>query len=145
MKYPFEKHFLVCIGGRCGNPDRGIERGEFIHAELKGHNKKMGCKPLVRVCTVSCLDLCDHGPNMIVDGNVYSHLTRELAREVYAGVMGDGPPRDDLQLSEAEFQAGSSAAGKKSMRRALIAIALLLAACSRDASKKSFILATTTT
>src|SRR5689334_16471707 len=68
MHYPFEKHFLVCIGGRCGNPDRGIERGEFIHAELKGHNKKMGRKPLVRVCTVSCLDLCDHGPNMIVDG-----------------------------------------------------------------------------
>src|SRR3954447_8210488 len=113
MKYPFQKHFLVCMGGRCGNPDRGIERGEFSHGELKGHNKKRGRKPLVRVCTVSCLDLCDHGPNMIVDGNVYSHLTRELAREVYAGVMGDGPPRDDLQLSEAEFQAGSSAAVKK--------------------------------
>jgi (2Fe-2S) ferredoxin len=113
MKYPFQKHFLVCIGGRCGNPDRGIERGEFIHAELKGHNKKMGRKALVRVCTVSCLDLCDHGPNMIVDGNVYSHLTRELARDVYSGVMGDGPPRDDLQLAEAEFQAGSSAAVKK--------------------------------
>jgi (2Fe-2S) ferredoxin len=113
MRYPFEKHFLVCIGGRCGNPDRGIERGEFIHAELKGHNKKMRRKPLVRVCTVSCLDLCDHGPNMIADGNVYSHLTRELAREVYAGVMGDGPPRDDLQLAEAEFQSGSSAAVKK--------------------------------
>src|SRR3954462_9625294 len=31
------------------------------------------------------------------------------------------------------------------MRRGLIAIALLLAACSRDAPKKSFILATTTT
>jgi (2Fe-2S) ferredoxin len=113
MHYPFEKHFLVCIGGRCGNPDRGIERGEFIHAELKGHNKKMGRKPLVRVCTVSCLDLCDHGPNMIVDGDVYSHLTRELAREVYAGVMGDGPRRDDLQLSGAEFQSGASAAVKK--------------------------------
>ena len=112
MRYPFEKHFLVCIGGRCGNPDRGIERGEFIHAELKGHNKKMGRKPLVRVCTVSCLDLCDHGPNMIVEGNVFSHLTRETALQVYAGVMGDGLARDDLQLGVEEFRAGSSAAKK---------------------------------
>jgi hypothetical protein len=50
---------------------------------------------------------------MIVDDIVYSHLTRETAREVYAGVMGDGPPRDDLQLSEEEFRAGGSAALKK--------------------------------
>jgi NADH:ubiquinone oxidoreductase subunit E len=113
MKYPFEKHFLVCVGDRCNNPDRGVERGEFIQAELKGHNKKLGRKSRVRVCTVSCLDLCDHGPNMIVDGIVYSHLTRETAREVYSGVMEDGPPRDDLQLSDAEFQSGTSAAVKK--------------------------------
>ena len=81
------------------------KKKEFVPA-------KMGRKPLVRVCTVSCLDLCDHGPNMIVDGVVYSHLTRELARDVYAGVMGDGPRRDDLQLGEEEFRAGGSAAAK---------------------------------
>lgn len=113
MHYPFEKHFLVCTGARCSDPARGIERGECIQAELKDHNKQMKRKATVRVCSVSCLDLCDHGPNMIVDGIVYSHLTRELAREVYAGVMGDGPPRDDLQLSEDEFNAGASAAVKK--------------------------------
>ncbi len=113
MKYPFEKHFLVCIGARCSDPERGIERGECIQAELKEHNKTMKRKATVRVCTVSCLELCDHGPNMIVDDIVYSHLTRETAREVYAGVMGDGPPRDDLQLSEEEFRAGGSAALKK--------------------------------
>ncbi|HEX3070686.1 MAG TPA: (2Fe-2S) ferredoxin domain-containing protein [Thermoanaerobaculia bacterium] len=113
MNYPFEKHFLVCIGARCSDPERGIERGECIQAELKQHNKQMKRKATVRVCAVSCLDLCDHGPNMIVDGIVYSHLTRETAAEVYAGVMGDGPKRDDLQLPEAEFLAGTSAAVKK--------------------------------
>jgi NADH:ubiquinone oxidoreductase subunit E len=112
MKYPFEKHFLVCIGPRCSDVARGDERGECIQAELKGHNKKMGRKAAVRVCSVSCLDLCDHGPNMIVDGTVYSHLTRETAAAVYAGIMGDGPPRDDLQLREDEFNAGTSAAVK---------------------------------
>lgn len=112
MKYPFEKHFLVCGGERCDNPDRGIERGEFIRDELKDLNRSRGRKPTVRVCSVSCLDLCDHGPNMIVDGDVYSHLTRELAKEVYSGVMGDGPRRDDLQLDESEFLGGESAAVK---------------------------------
>ena len=112
MKYPFEKHFLVCTGPRCSNPDRGEERGECIQADLKHYNKKLGRKPTVRVCSVSCLDLCDHGPNMIVDGNVFSHLTRETAKQVYAGVMGDGPPRDDLQLDVEEFRAGTSAAKK---------------------------------
>ena len=105
MRYPFEKHFLVCGGPRCDNPDRGEERGETIREDLKSLNKKMGRKPTVRVCAVSCLDLCDHGPNMIVDGIVYSHLTRETAKEVYRGVMGDGPSRDDLQLDEAELRA----------------------------------------
>jgi len=113
MKYPFEKHFLVCVGGRCGDADHGSDRGELIHAELKGHNKAMKRKSTVRVCTVSCLDLCDHGPNMIVDGTVYSHLTRKSARQVYDGVMGDGPARDDLRLDIDEFLAGDSAAAKK--------------------------------
>jgi len=113
VKYPFEKHFLVCTGPRCSNPDRGEERGECIQAELKHYNKKKGRKPTVRVCSVSCLDLCDHGPNMIVDGVVYSHLTRELARAVYDGAMGDGPARPDLELDEREFHSGTSAAVKE--------------------------------
>ena len=104
MKYPFQKHFVVCIGKHCNNLDRGIERGEVIQQELKDHNKKLGRKPTVRVCKVSCLDLCDHGPNMIVypEATVYSHLTRELARAAYEGEMGDGPKRPDLELESLE-------------------------------------------
>jgi (2Fe-2S) ferredoxin len=100
MKYPFQKLFLVCTGARCNNPDRGEERGGCIQEELKHHNKKLGRKPTVRVCTVSCLDLCDHGPNMVVQpgGTVYSHLNRTTARAVYDGETGDGPPRPDLEL-----------------------------------------------
>jgi (2Fe-2S) ferredoxin len=110
MRYPFEKHFLVCGGPRCNNLDRGDERGEIIRGELKDLNKKLGRKPTVRICSISCLDLCDHGPNMIVDGNVFSHLTRATSKEVYLGIMGDGPPRDDLQLDVDEFRAGGSSA-----------------------------------
>jgi len=100
MKYPFQKLFLVCTGERCNADTRGIERGEVIREELKGHNKKLGRKPTVRICAVSCLDLCEHGPNMVVQpgGTVYSHLNRSTARAVYDAETGDGPARPDLEL-----------------------------------------------
>ena len=104
MKYPFETLFLVCTGERCNTPDRGEERGEIIRAELKDHNKQLGRKATVRICAVSCLDLCDYGPNMVVhpEGTVFSGLTRKTAREVYDGETGDGPARPDLELQKRE-------------------------------------------
>jgi (2Fe-2S) ferredoxin len=106
VKYPFQKLFLVCTGERCNDAARQWNRGEFIRADLKDHNKKLGRKPTVRVCAVSCLDLCDYGPNMVVepDGTVYSHLTRETARAVYDGEMRDGPARPDLELDPSELK-----------------------------------------
>jgi (2Fe-2S) ferredoxin len=115
VEYPFDKLFLVCNGPRCNNLDRGDERGEPIQKELKAHNKAMGRKPTVRVCATSCFDMCDHGPNMVVEPGhtIYSHLTRQSVKEAYAGEMGDGPRRTDLELTEEEFNAGSSASAKK--------------------------------
>ena len=103
MKYPL-KHVLVCVGERCNNEKNGEERGECIRAELKDINKKRGRKPTVRVCEVSCLDLCDYGPNMIIEGTVYSHLDRAKALAAYEGEMGDGPRRPDLELREGELR-----------------------------------------
>lgn len=115
MRYPFEKQFLVCIGARCNDEKHDSDRGEKIRDELKDLNKKLGRKATVRVCSVSCLDLCDHGPNIIIEpsGIVYSHLDRESAKALYRGELGDGPKRPDLELSEAEFLRGGSAAVKK--------------------------------
>lgn len=91
MKYPFEKLFLICTGKRCNDEARGDERGELIRDTLKDHNKLMGRKPTVRICAVSCLDLCDFGPNMVTQpgGELYSHLNRSSARAVYDVEMGD--------------------------------------------------------
>jgi (2Fe-2S) ferredoxin len=100
MKYPFQTLFLVCTGNRCNDPARGDERGESIQCELKAHNKALGRKPTVRVCQVSCLDLCDYGPNMVVQpgGTVYGQLNRQTARAAYDAEVGDGPARPDLEL-----------------------------------------------
>jgi (2Fe-2S) ferredoxin len=106
MKYPFEKLFLVCTGARCNDSDHGKDRGEVIRDELKEINKKLGRKPTVRVCSVSCLDLCDYGPNIVVhpEGTVYSHLTRDSARAVSDGVMGDGPTQECHELQQSELE-----------------------------------------
>jgi hypothetical protein len=104
MKYPREKLFFVCTGPRCNNPERGEERGEIIRAELKNLNKSLGRKSVARICATSCLDLCDFGPNMVIDARVYSHLTRELAKVVYEGEMGDTLRRPDLELREDELR-----------------------------------------
>ncbi|MFZ2491114.1 MAG: (2Fe-2S) ferredoxin domain-containing protein [Thermoanaerobaculia bacterium] len=89
MQFPFEKHFLICTGKRCNDDDRGKDRGEAIHRELKDLNKDLGRKRTVRVCQVTCLDLCDDGPNMVVwpEGTLYQHLDREKAREAYESEM----------------------------------------------------------
>jgi NADH:ubiquinone oxidoreductase subunit E len=91
MKYPFAKLFLVCTGESCNDLALGDERGEIIRQELKDHNKSMGRKPTVRVCAVSCLDMCDYGPNMVVQpgGELHSGLNRSRARDVYDAEMGD--------------------------------------------------------
>ena len=104
MRYPRQKLFFVCTGPRCNNPDRGEERGELIRGDLKDLNKSWGRKPVARICATSCLDLCDFGPNMIVDDIVYSHLTRDSAKAAYHGEMGDAPRREDLELREDELR-----------------------------------------
>ena len=106
MKYPFEKLLLVCTGARCNDDKLGKDRGEEIRAELKDHNKKLGRKATVRICAVSCLDLCDYGPNIVAqpEGTLYSGLTRKTARAVYDAETGDGPERPDLELPEQDFR-----------------------------------------
>ena len=85
MTFPYRKHVLVCIGKRCNDEKNGDDRGECLRAELKELNKKMGRKETVRVCGVTCLDLCDDGPNMVVwpDGEWHSHVDRKRAVEIY--------------------------------------------------------------
>lgn len=102
MKYPFEKHFLVCTGARCNDNKHGDDRGEIIRDELKDLNKSLGRKPIVRICAVSCLDLCDYGPNMIAypGGTTYAHLNVKRAIRAYKGEMGDAALATDLELEK---------------------------------------------
>ena len=100
MRFPYEHHFLVCTGPRCCEERKGKqETGDDIRSHLKSLNKKLGRKKTVRVCAVSCLDLCDYGPNMVVwpEGDVFSGLDVKKAVAVYRDAMGD-PDEDDSDV-----------------------------------------------
>ena len=88
-RFPYEHQILVCVGKRCNG--EGV--GEAIREDLKTHNKEVGNKPRVRVCSVSCLDLCDEGPNVVVwpAGTVHGGQTLASARQLYAAAVD--PPR----------------------------------------------------
>jgi len=90
-KYPFENLFLICTGSRCNDPKQGDDRGDVIRDELKNHNKRMGRKRTVRICSVSCLDLCEFAPAMLIhpSGEIHTELTRAKARAAYDAAMGD--------------------------------------------------------
>jgi (2Fe-2S) ferredoxin len=105
MKYPVADLFLVCIGPRCNGEAREACAGDTIRASLKDHNAASGRKKSARVCGVSCLDMCNFGPNMIAarSGNFYAHLTPASAARAYDGEMGDAPLASDLLLTEEEF------------------------------------------
>ena len=100
MNYPFNPLFLVCTGQRCNDEKHGENRGERLREELKDHNRNLGRKGKVRICAVSCLDLCDYGPNIVVhpSGRTYGAADQTRARAIYDAECGDGPERPDLEL-----------------------------------------------
>ena len=100
MNYPFHPLFLVCTGKRCNDEMHGENRGERLREVLKLHNHSLLRKGKTRVCAVSCLDLCDYGPNIVVhpSGRVYGAVDQERARAIYDAECGDGPERPELEL-----------------------------------------------
>lgn len=84
-RFPFVHHVLVCTGPRCTDERFGSHGGDDIREMLKDHNRQLGRKPLVRVCGVSCMDMCDLAPNMTVwpEGRVWTRVDRSSALEAY--------------------------------------------------------------
>lgn len=94
-RFPFQKQILVCVGPRCTDRKLGDDGGEPIREMLKDLNKSLGRKPHVRVCGVTCMDMCDDAPNMVSwpDGRVYTELDRKSAERAYLEATSDVPVR----------------------------------------------------
>lgn len=90
-RFPYRHHILVCTGPRCTDKKLGGDNGESIREMLKDLNRKLGRKPIVRVCGVSCLDMCDDAPNMVdwPSGRVWNQLTLPAALRAYEEATAD--------------------------------------------------------
>jgi (2Fe-2S) ferredoxin len=91
-----DRYLFVCLNRRSDDNPKGscAQRGsEAIANKLKEAVVTRGGKEAVRVCTSSCLDLCEIGASMVQEPDhvVYGHVTLadvdELADALVAGTV----------------------------------------------------------
>ena len=66
---PYKRVIFVCCNSReqgiCCSPSGTLE-GEQIRGWLKEYVKSKGLKGKIRVAKSGCMDLCSHGPNVMI-------------------------------------------------------------------------------
>jgi (2Fe-2S) ferredoxin len=79
-----EHYFFVCSNVRpegSPRPSCGRAGAQEIYAALKAELNKRGLsKTVARVCTSSCLDMCDYGPVVVVQPENSFQLHMNLER-----------------------------------------------------------------
>ena len=96
-----EHYFFVCSNVRPdGNPRPSCGRAgaQEIYAALKAELNQRGlAKTVARVCTTSCLDMCDYGPVVAVQPENTFHLRMKPERAAaLVQAMVEGAPFADL-------------------------------------------------
>ena len=97
-----EHYFFVCNNIRPdGNPRPSCGRAgaQDILAAIKAELNRRGLSKIAaRVCSSSCLDMCDHGPTVLVqpENAFYLHMTPErvpaLVEAMLDGALSDESP-----------------------------------------------------
>jgi (2Fe-2S) ferredoxin len=100
-----EHYIFVCNNVRPdGNPRPSCGRSGApeVFAAIKAELSRRGlAKGAARVCTASCLDMCDHGPALVVqpENAFYLHMTTErvpaLVQAMVDGSVADESPCTD--------------------------------------------------
>ena len=68
----YKHRIVLCSGGRCG--EKGREIYEVLKKELQLDKEGLSKDKTVYVMTQNCLKHCKLGPNMYIDGELYSQL-----------------------------------------------------------------------
>jgi (2Fe-2S) ferredoxin len=96
-----EHYFFVCNNVRPdGNPRPSCGRSgaQEIYAALKAELNQRGlAKTVARVCTTSCLDMCDYGPVVAVqpENTFHLHMNPERAAALVQS-MAEGASSEDF-------------------------------------------------
>jgi (2Fe-2S) ferredoxin len=83
----YQKHLFICTNQRpegAGKPSCGEAHGLELISEFKKLIKEKGLSVEIRTQKTGCLDLCDHGPVLVVypEGLFYQHVQLSDVAEI---------------------------------------------------------------
>lgn len=95
----YRHHLFICHGKSCTKNGSPEAAKAFFKEKIKEH----GLQREIRACSSSCLDLCDHGPNMVVypEGVWYSGVHAGDWDEIFREHVQGGKPVERLRTPPA--------------------------------------------
>lgn len=102
----FEKHLFICTNQRPSDNPKGCcasKGSEAIASKFKEELHKRGLKAKIRANKAGCLDLCEHGPTVVVypEGVWYKHVALEDVEEIIESHLVGGTVVERLMVDEA--------------------------------------------
>lgn len=78
---PYKHKIVACTGERCGNKN-GLCLLNKLKQELKIDKNGLSEDKRILLSTQNCLKHCKTSPNMMIDGELYTHMTEDRLIEI---------------------------------------------------------------
>ncbi len=107
----YARHIFICTNKREPDHPKGscAQKGsEEIRDLFKRELHARGLKGMVRANKAGCLDVCEHGPNVLIypEGVWYSHVTRDDVLEIIEQHIVQGKVVERLLLKDQRYSTG---------------------------------------
>lgn len=107
----YARHIFICTNRRKEDDPKGscAQTGsEEIRDLFKKELHARGLKSKVRANKAGCLDVCEHGPNVVIypEGVWYSHVTKEDVTEIIEKHIIGGEVIERLLLKDPRYLTG---------------------------------------
>jgi len=104
----YSRHIFICTNRRKDDDPKGscAQKGsEEIRDLFKKELHARGLKAKVRANKSGCLDVCEHGPNIVIypEGVWYSHVTKEDVVEIIEKHVIEGKVVERLLLRDPRY------------------------------------------
>jgi (2Fe-2S) ferredoxin len=100
----YQKHLFICAnqrGADAPRPSCGEQHGLALVAEFKKAIKDKNLDIRIRAQRAGCLDLCEHGPTVVVypEGVIYGNVSLADVQEIVDQHIENGLPVERLRLN----------------------------------------------
>jgi (2Fe-2S) ferredoxin len=109
----YQRHIFICTNRRKDDDPKGscAQKGsDEIRDLFKKELHARGLKTRVRANKAGCLDICEHGPNVVIypEGVWYSHVTKEDVVEIIEKHVVGGEVVERLLLKDQRYLTGKT-------------------------------------